>query len=221
VALALQPALSNLFSSAMMVGDGVVSDGDFIELQGGPMGNVIDVGWRSTKIMTPQGNIVSIPNSKLADTIFTNYQMPNPEMNAVITLGVSYDSDLIEVERIALEVCRQVRDEMPDETVVKTFEPLLLFREFGDSNITFIVILRASNRGNTFLVTHEVVKRLHERFGNEGIEINYPVRKLVYPDRDEGKPLTEVAAIRGGKAGAKASAAKPHSTSPSDKSGSL
>lgn len=186
VALALQPALGNLFSSAMMVSDGVVSDGDFIELHGGPMGSVLDVGWRSTKIMTPQGNIVSIPNSKLADTIFTNYQKPKPEMAAVIFCGVAYESNLVEVERIALEVCLQVRDELPQEAVVKSYEPILRFREFGDSNITFLVVMRATDRGNTFLVTHEVVKRLHERFGQEGIEINYPVRKILYPEEVTG-----------------------------------
>ncbi|MBM3946495.1 MAG: mechanosensitive ion channel family protein, partial [SAR202 cluster bacterium] len=63
VALALQPTLSNIISSAYMVADGSLSVGDFIEVQGGPSGFVVDVGWRSTKIRTPTNNLVVMPNS--------------------------------------------------------------------------------------------------------------------------------------------------------------
>jgi hypothetical protein len=42
------------------------------------------------------------------------------------------------------------------------------------------VALRATTRGNTFLIKHALIKRLYARFAMEKIEINYPVRKLVY-----------------------------------------
>ena len=184
VALALQPTLSNFFAGTYVVADGAISVGDFIELDGGAMGQVVDIGWRTTRINSPAGNVVIIPNSKLVDTIVTNYQAPTPEMNAVISCGVSYDSNLAQVESICLEVSRETIRELPDTVVVKEFEPVLRFREFGDSNINFIVVLRAKDRGNTFLLTHEFIKRLHARFAAEGVEINYPVRKLVYGTGD-------------------------------------
>ena len=180
VALALQPTLSAFFAGVYVAADGGIAVGDFIEVEGGPMGQVKDIGWRTTKIETPPGNLVTIPNSKLVDSVVTNYQGPTPEMNAVINCGVSYESDLARVEQVCLEVAREVIRDLPDSVVAKGFQPILRFREFGDSNIGFITILRAKDRGSTFLVTHEFVKRLHARFTVEGIEINYPVRKMVY-----------------------------------------
>ncbi len=196
VALALQPTLSNFIASAFVVADGAIGVGDFIELQGGPMGNVVDIGWRSTKVQTPEGNLVILPNAKLVDSIVTNYQAPTPEMNTVVACGVSYESNLARVERVALDVGKQVVQDLPDSVVVKTFEPILRFRDFGDSNINFILILRAKDRGNTFLLTHELVKRLHARFAQEGIEINYPVRKLVYVSQNGESAVSALRAAK-------------------------
>ncbi len=53
------------------------------------------------------------------------------------------------------------------------------FSAFGESNIDFNVIMQANDRIGSFLVKHELIKRLHSKFKQEGIEINYPVRKLV------------------------------------------
>jgi small-conductance mechanosensitive channel len=184
VALALQPTLSNFFAGTYVVADGSIGVDDFIELEGGTMGQVVDIGWRVTKIQTPAGNVVIIPNGKLVDSIVTNYQSPTPEMNAVISCGVSYESDLAQVESVCLEVAKQTMEELPDSVVVKSFKPAVVFREFGDSNINFIVVLRAMSRDNTFLLTHEFIKRLHARFTALGIEINYPVRKLLYQVHD-------------------------------------
>ncbi len=187
VALALQPTLSAFFAGAYVIADGGIAVGDFIEVSGGPMGNVSDIGWRTTKIQTPEGNLVIIPNSKLVDSVVTNFQAPTPDMNAVVKCGVSYESDLARVEQVALDVARQVIQDLPDSVVVKDFQPIFLFREFGDSNVDFITILRAKDRGKTFPLTHEFVKRLHARFAAEGIEINYPVRKLVYAADSNGQ----------------------------------
>jgi len=178
VALALQPTLANFISGTYMLSDGSIRPGDFIELQDGPMGTVEQVGWRSTRILTPLNNVVIIPNSKLSDTIVTNYNQPQPLMNVVLTCGVSYESDLRRVEQICIEVMNDLRTRLAE--VEKTFDPLVRFREFADSNINFLCIMRAMNRGATFLVHHELMKALHHRFTKEGIEINYPVRKLVY-----------------------------------------
>ncbi|MBM3926061.1 MAG: mechanosensitive ion channel family protein [SAR202 cluster bacterium] len=181
VALALQPTLSNLFASFYVVADGSIATGDFIEIQGGPMGEVVDIGWRSTKIQSPQGNYVIIPNSKLADSIVTNYNGPTAEMSAVVNCGVAYESNLARVEEVAKDVGQEVINALPEDVVVKTAKPAVVFTKFGDSNIDFVIVLRATNRGNTFAVNHQLIRRLHARFTQEGIEINHPVRKLVQP----------------------------------------
>ncbi len=184
LALALQATLSNIFAGASIVADGAIGVGDFIEIQGGPSGTVQAIGWRTTRILTIVGNLVLIPNNKLADSIVTNYQAPTPAVNVSISCGVSYESDLDHVEKTCLDVAAQVIHDLPETVVVKDYEPGIWFQEFGDSNIKFVIVLRATNRGSSFQLTHELIKRLHARLAQEGIEINYPVRKLVYPPTD-------------------------------------
>lgn len=83
-----------------------------------------------------------------------------------------------------MEVAQETINALPASVVDKSFKPVVLFQEFGDSNINFVVVLKAADRVGGFTVTHELIKRLHARFTKEGLEINYPVRKLVYAQQD-------------------------------------
>ena len=161
--------------------------GDYIELQDGPSGYVIEVGWRSTKIRTWLNNLVVIPNSVMADSIVTNYSGPEQAINIMVTSGVSYASDLRRVEAIGLEVGRQLIDDSPD--AVKTADAFFGFEHFGDSNVEFWLFLQAKNRWGSFVLTNELIMRLHERFREEEIEINYPVRKLIYDSSNPPKMI--------------------------------
>ena len=186
VALALQPTLSNFFAGTYLVTEGELNTGDFIELEGGPSGYVVDVGWRSTKVRSRFNNLVIIPNAKMMDSIVTNYYSPTPAMNVIVTCGVSYDSDLVRVEQVVLEEANRVIAESPH--AVKDVDPFFGFSEFGDSNIDFWVFFQATDRSGSFTLKSQVVKRIHARFKDEGIEINYPVRKLVSESSDDLPP---------------------------------
>lgn len=178
VALGLQPTLSNFFAGTNVLTEGSFAHGDYIELQGGPAGYVESVDWRSTKIRTWLNNYVVIPNSVLANTIMVNYSRPDPRMNILLYCGVSYDCDLDRVNAVALEVARQVI--AANDEADKSAEPWFGFERFGDSNVEFWLFLQARDRVGSFVVTNDLIKRLHARFREDGIEINYPVRKVVY-----------------------------------------
>jgi len=180
VALAVQPTLSNFFAGTYVVTEGELKEGDFIELEGGPSGYVEDVGWRSTKIRSRFNNLVIIPNSRMAESIVTNYFSPTPAMNVIVTCGVSYDANLEDVERFSVEEAQAVIND--SDQAIKDVEPFFGFSNFGDSNIDFFVFLQAIDRTGTFTLKSELIKRIHERFNVEGIEINYPVRKIVYSE---------------------------------------
>lgn len=182
VALAVQPTLSNFFAGTYLVTEGELKEGDFIELEGGPAGYVVDVGWRSTKIRSRYNNLVIIPNSKMIDSILTNYYSPTPAMNVIVECGVSYDTDLSKLEQIVLELTREVLDKSPH--AVKDVEPFFGFSTFGESNINFFVFIQANDRTGSFILKSEIIKRIHTRFEKENIEINYPVRKILYPNRE-------------------------------------
>lgn len=179
VALALQPTLSNFFAGTYVLSDGAIRPGDYIELSGGTAGYVIEVGWRTTKLRTWWNTLVIVPNSVMSDSIITNYQGPDPAINVLVTCGVSYSSDLQKVEEVTMAVAKDLIVESSD--AIKTVAPWFAFDSFADSNVNFWVFLQARDRVGSFVITNEIIKRLHARFEAEGIEINYPVRKLLLP----------------------------------------
>ena len=177
VALAVQPTLSNFFAGTYLITEGELKKDDFIELEGGPSGFIVDVGWRSTKIQSRFNNLVIIPNSRLAQSIITNYSSPTPAINVRVTCGVSYESDLKQVEKIVLEIANDTIMDSPH--AINENPPFFGFSEFGDSNIDFWVVIQASDRLGSFALKSTLIKNIHTRFSKEGIEINYPVRKLI------------------------------------------
>jgi small-conductance mechanosensitive channel len=178
VALALQPTLSSFVAGTYIMTDAAIRKGDYIMLESGQEGTVEDIGWRSTKIRHWQGNLIILPNSKLAESIVTDFDKPEAAMQFSIDCGVSYDSDLEKVERIATDVARKLLDNHPSG--VEGFEPIVRFKQFGDSNINFSVVLKGKDRSAQFILKHEFIKELSKRFQKEGIEIQYPARKLFF-----------------------------------------
>ena len=185
VALAVQPTLANFFAGTYVVTEGELNIGDYIELQGGPSGYVVEVGWRSTKIRSMHNNLVIIPNSQMANSIVTNYYSPEPAMNVLVYCGVSYDSDLEVVESVVREASQKL---VTESEYAVDGEPWFGFEEFGDSNISFWVFVQATDRLGSFYLTSDLVKVIHSRLTAEGIEINYPVRKLVFPTENGTGP---------------------------------
>ena len=180
VALAIQPTLANLFAGTYVMTEGVIATGDYIQLENGLRGYVVEVGWRSTRIRDWRNNLVVVPNSKFAETIITNYQQPSNAVNVYLECGTSYDSDLYRVEEICLEVMDTIIESHP--MAVKEYGKYFAFDKFGDSNVNFWLFVQATDRWGSFVVQSEMMKLLHKRFKKEGIVINYPVRTLKFPE---------------------------------------
>ena len=127
-----------------------------------------------------------IPNSLFAETIITNYSKPEDPMDVVVTCGVAYDSDLLRVEAVGLEVMeRTMLREHPGAE--RESEPVFHYEAFGESNINFHMIVRAQNRLAGFAVRSELMKRTplpphrrghHHQLSGTNIA---PARRLVAP----------------------------------------
>lgn len=177
VALALQDTLGNLFAGFYILFDRPLKVGDYVKLDTGDEGFVTEIGWRNTKIRPWANNAVVIPNAKLAQSVITNYYLPEQRQNVYIPCGVDYNSDLEHVERVCIQVGKEVMEQV--EGSDDEWEPVVRYKEFADSNINFLLVLRIKEFGVQYLLSHECIKALHRRFKEEGIEISWPVSKLV------------------------------------------
>ena len=176
VALALQSTLGKLFSGIYVLTDKPIKVGQYVEIEGGIEGVVDQTNWRSTHIRTLADNIIIVPNSKIAGSIITNYDMPEGEIGVLVPLGVHYKSDLEQVEKITVEVAREVLKEV--EGTDPRFDPYVRYHTFGDSAINFTAVLRSRDYGARPLIAHEFIKRLHKRYSQEGIVIPSPTHTL-------------------------------------------
>ena len=176
VAFAAQNTLANLLAGLSIFIDGTVRVGDMVELDSGQRGFVEDVGWRTTKLRLFANNLLIIPNGKLAESIMTNYQMPNDEVAVYVRNGVAYDSDLEQVEQVTLEVANRLVRDTPGAAT--DFEPIMRYTAFADSNINYVVIMRAKDWPTSRLLQHRFIKAVKQRYDEVGIEISFPARNL-------------------------------------------
>lgn len=178
VALALQPTLTNFFSGVQLVIDKPIRVGDFIELESGEQGFVDKIGWRTTWIRMLPNNFIIIPNSVLSQSKIINYYYPEKQLSVPVEVGVHYDSDLEHVERVTLEVARDIL--RTHKWGVPDYQTFVIFHTFDSSSINFTVMLRAQEYFNRFFIKSEFIKALHQRFKEEGITIPYPIRAINY-----------------------------------------
>ena len=176
VALALRDTLENLFAGFHVLASGQIKVGNYIRLEGGEEGFVEDITWRNTVIRQPSDNLIIVPNSKLSSSIVINFHKPDSELAVIVPVGVSYDSDLEKVEKITIEVAKEVQKEV--EGAVPDFEPFIRYTAFGDFSINFNVILRAKDVPSQHVLRHEFIKRLKRRYEEEGIKIPFPIREV-------------------------------------------
>lgn len=157
--------------------------GDFVKLESGQEGYVADIGWRTTRVRMLPNNIVIIPNAKLAQSVVTNYYLPEQRMSLLIPISVSYNADPDEVEKILVEEATKGAQDISG--LLSDPAPFVRFIPgFGDFSLDFTLICQVKEFTDQYLAQHELRKRILRRFKQEGIEIPFPIR-TIYLKSDE------------------------------------
>ncbi|HEX5132036.1 MAG TPA: mechanosensitive ion channel family protein [Candidatus Krumholzibacteria bacterium] len=176
VALALQPTLANFFAGIQLLALKEINTGNYVQLDSGQEGYVHDINWRTTTLRMVKNNLVIVPNTKMTEAIIINYALPTEPFGVALGIGVSYASDLEKVEKVSIEVAREVIQKV--DGTVKDFEPIVRFHTFGDSSINYNLIVQCTDFPAQYAAAHEMVKAIHKRFQQENIEIPFPIRTV-------------------------------------------
>ncbi len=192
VALGLQETLQNIFAGLQILLSKQIKVNDFIKI-GANEGRVVDINWRFTTIMPAnEGTVIVIPNKDIAGSTSVNYSRPREDVIIVVPIGVGYESDLEQVERVTIEVARDIMMEVEGYEPAITSEgvdinplaPSVLFTEFGDSSINFNVLLHAHRFVNQLKIKHKFIMAITKRYREEGINIPFPIRTVLMPDKN-------------------------------------
>ena len=173
IGMAAKDTLANMISGFTLMIDRPFRLGDRIQLAGGQVGDVQDIGLRSTKIKTLDNQLLIIPNSDLCNTILTNQAFPDIRAKARINLGVAYGSDVDQVKSVlistALEAPEVLRDPPPEA----------YFTSFGESSLAMALFFWVDDYGKVFQMTDLLNTIIVTRFAENGIEIPYPTRTVL------------------------------------------
>ena len=177
VGFAARDTLANLISGVSIVGDAPYKIGDYIVLDSGERGIVMNLGLRSTRILTRDDVEVSIPNAVIGNAKILNESGgPWVKHRIRVPLGVAYSSDMDHV----VEVLKGIAGE--NELMLEHPAPRVRLRGFGDNSIDMDFmgwIDRPEDRGRT---VHQLLMAIIRRFREEGIEIPFPQRDLHFRD---------------------------------------
>lgn len=177
VALALQDTLANLFAGVHIMVEKSIRVGDFVKLESGQEGHVLDITWRTTRIRMLSNNMVIIPNQTLSKSIVTNYYLPEKRMTLQIPVSVSYESDPDRVEAVLLETIHKAAGEIPG--LLSEPGPVVRFIPgFGESSLDFTLICQIREVSDQFQVRHELHKRIYQALRKSGLEIPFPHRTV-------------------------------------------
>jgi MscS family membrane protein len=178
IALAVKDTLANFFGGISMFMDKTFKKGDYIILDSGERGEVVEIGMRSTRMKTRDDVLITVPNSILASTKVINESAPEPRFRIRIPVGVAYGSDIEKVEEVLLAIA------LKNDEVVSDPAARVRMRAFGNSSLDFQLLLWVNEPSVKGWVTHKILKEIYHIFSQENIEIPFP-QMDVHLDRME------------------------------------
>ena len=172
VALAAQETLANLFAGFTLLLDRSYRVGDRIQLPDGTIGDVQDIGLRSTKILSFDNELIVVPNKEMASARIISQSSPNPTLKVRLRVGVAYGTDVERAKRVILEVCRSQPRVLPEPP------PAVYLVEFGEWALNLMVVCAIADYRDRFVVLDALHSAIKARFEEEGIVIPFPQRDL-------------------------------------------
>jgi len=168
VGFAAKDSLSNLFSGVFIVADTPYRIGDFVVLDNTIRGEVLEIGMRSTRLLTRDDIEVTVPNALIANSQIVNQTGgPHEKMRVRVKVEAAYGSDIDKVEEVLLGCVGGV------EHIVSDPSPRVRFRSFGASGLVFELMAWIEKPVFRGRVLHALNGNVYKAFNQAGIEIPY------------------------------------------------
>jgi small-conductance mechanosensitive channel len=172
IGFGLQHITNNFISGIIILFERPIKVGDRIEV-GGVAGDVMNISARATTILTNDNITVIVPNSEFMNSNVINWSHNDRSVRISLKVGVSYKEDPDVVREILTEVAMQ------NDGVLKYPQPQVLFSEYGDSSLDFLLrvwTLEYTNRPQ--ILKSNLYYEIFRKFREKKIEIPYPQRDV-------------------------------------------
>jgi MscS family membrane protein len=172
IALAAQETLANMIAGFVLMLDRPFRVGDRIRLPDGTIGNVTDVGIRSTKVIDDNHVMIITPNAEIVKSQIKNFSYPNDVVRFDVKFGVAYGTDLDAMRAIILERIRREEDIVDKEHAEVRIEAM------ADSSVNAALLCRIRNPNNIPRRRSDLLLVIYNTLREHGIEIPFPQRVL-------------------------------------------
>ncbi|MCF8470670.1 MAG: mechanosensitive ion channel [Parvibaculum sp.] len=176
VGLALQGTLSNVAAGVMLLIFRPFRSGHYIEA-GGAAGTVRTLSLFTTELTTPDNVQIIVPNSDIWGQAIKNYTY-HPQRRLDMTFGISYGDNIGK----AMEVIRGVLE--ADERCLREPEAFIGVIDLGDSSVDIVTRVWVAN-SDYWPAKFDLMRKVKERFDDEGITIPFPVRTVYNTAADQ------------------------------------
>ena len=163
-----------LFEGGVRVGDELEIDGDLVKVKG--------IALRATRVETVDGDLVVMPNSKIAGNSVMNFSQGLTSTRISVSVGVAYGSDGELVRQLLLEAMTA------QPQIVKSPSPQVIFSEFGDSALNFEVRGWVHSPWNRMMIKSDIRFRIDNVFRTNKIKIPFPQRELYISNTAQSDP---------------------------------
>jgi small-conductance mechanosensitive channel len=186
--VASQEALANLVGGVFIISFKPFRIGDVIKVTDTMVGTVTDITLRHTVIRNFENKMIVIPNAIINKEKLINYDLGELKICERIEFQISYESDLDLAKKIMQEECenhplvidnRSEIDILDGQPKVRT-----ALISINESTLTVRAWTWARNYGDAFNLRCDILESVKKRFDNEGIDLAYPHRTIVFKDPD-------------------------------------
>jgi len=179
--LALQEPLSNLFAGLSLDMEGAIRVGDWVrvDVDGGTVGKVVDKGWRTTRLLTLDEELITLPNRVVGAQKVTNYGQPTLRHAHRLVVSASYNDPPIKVKEVLRTILlREPRIANDPPPVVRTVA-------YQDSAVAYELRFFLYDYAEQLAVKDEVLTRIWYAFKFNEIEIPFPIQTLHVKERPQ------------------------------------
>ena len=167
IALAAQDLFSNFFGGAIIITDQPFKIGDRV-LINDILGDVVHIGPRSTRVVTLDGDIVTIPNNKITTSVVRNYSLPSPQGRVQVSIAVAQGTDIAKVRSVLRRIVEQAKTEQ-HEFIADSYEPTIYLVKTDKAAMTFEITLFTEEYTYANIVRDYLNTRIIDTFRDEGI----------------------------------------------------
>ena len=178
IGLALQGSLSNFAGGVLIIILKPYRVGDFIEAQG-ESGSVTEISIFYTILTTPNNQRIVIPNGQLSNNKVTNYSY-EPTRRNVMTVGISYDSDIKKSREVLLNIVNS------DERTLKDPAPVVFVGGLGDNSVDLSLRFWA-NQADYWGLHFDTIEKLKTELEDAGVSFPFPQRDVHLYDMSKEK----------------------------------